>query len=71
MVFAEKQHSEVVVEMGLHSGVDASHQHSLVQYPQLADDCSLPLRHGGHDHSADAAQGHRSLQPGKRRFRRV
>lgn len=65
MVFAEKQHSEVVVEMGLHSGVNASHKHSLVQYPQLSDDRALPLRHGGHDHSKDTSQGHRSVQPGE------
>lgn len=51
--------------MGLHSGVNAAHEHSLVQYSQLSDDCALPVRHGGDDHSTNSAQGHCSVQPGE------
>ena len=51
--------------MGLHLGLNATHKHPVVQYPQLARDCALPLSHGGNDNAQDSAQGHRSLQPGR------
>lgn len=52
----------MVVTMGLHSRVDATHEHSMVQYSQLAGHCSVSVRNGGDDHVAHIAQRHRSLQ---------
>lgn len=55
----------LVLPLGLHPGLYATHQHPVVQHPQLPGDRALPVGNGGHDHAQDAAQGHCALQPGK------
>lgn len=58
-----EQHHQVELPVGLHSGVDAAHEHSVVQHPQLTRHRAVPVGNGGDDHAANAAQGHRAVQP--------
>lgn len=57
----------MVVPMGLHPGIHATYQHSMVQHSQLLGDRGVLIGNGGHDHVAHSAQGHRSLQPDRMR----
>ena len=50
------------VAMGLHFGLDAAYQHSVVFDHEFAGNRALPLRNGGYDYNQVPAQGHCAIQ---------
>lgn len=60
----------MVVSMGLHSGINASHEYSMVQYSELTGHRSVPLGNGSDDHAAYVAQRYRAIQSGMSSFTR-
>ncbi|KAG7222240.1 hypothetical protein INR49_027541 [Caranx melampygus] len=48
--------------MGLHPGVNASHQHPVVQHHELVGDSVVLVWDGGNDNAEDSAQRHRQIQ---------
>lgn len=54
----------MVIQMGLHSGINATYEYSMVQHSKFIDNCSVSFWHGGYDNAAYTAQGHRTIQSG-------
>lgn len=50
----EEQHHQMVFPMGLHTGVDAADQYTVVLYTELLGDCAVFERNGGHDIAENA-----------------
>lgn len=58
----ERQHGQMVITMGLHPGINAAHQHSVVLHLKFIGHCAIPIGNGGHDYATHTAQRHRTLQ---------
>lgn len=57
----------MVLTMGLHLGIHASHQHTVVQHLKLPSDCPLLIWNGGNDTTENFAQRHRQIQSNRQR----
>lgn len=51
----------MVIEMGLHFGIDATYEHPMVQYNEFPGNRIIFIRHGSHDIVEDFVQGYREI----------
>lgn len=52
----------MVITVGLHFGIGATHQHPMVQYFEFTGDCVVFIWDGGDDFDENVAQGYCTLQ---------
>lgn len=54
----------MVIALGLHSRIDATHKYPMVQYTELSGNRIVPFGNGGDDNASYTAQRYRTIQPG-------
>ena len=54
----------MVIKMGLHSGIYAAHEYSMVQYPEFSRNRFISIWNGCDDNVTYIAQRYRTIQSG-------